>query len=64
NRQAAQLIQEASETANLRDFSDNLQHAREVALKLQDTFDAGDFEAAQRHALEVHVIARALFSED
>lgn len=64
NRQAAQLIQEASETANLRDFSANLQHAREVALKLQDTFDAGDFEAAQRHALEVYVIAGALLSED
>lgn len=60
SRFAAELAAELSKTAELRGFEANLAQAREAATLLQSAFDAGDFEAAQQHALEVHVIARSL----
>lgn len=41
----------------------NLEVARTLALRLQDSFDAGDFSTAKNYALEVHVILRGLETE-
>lgn len=49
----------ARETKN-RSMELNTREARDTALRLQETFDAGDFTSAKEAALEVHVITRDL----
>jgi hypothetical protein len=41
----------------------NFEMVRALALRLQDSFDAGDFPTAKVYALEVHVILKALETE-
>lgn len=55
---ATALVEKVSREAETRSLELNIREARQTALRLQDTFDAGDFASAQEAALEVHVITR------
>ena len=55
---ATALVEKVSEETETRSLELNIREARLMALRLQDTFDAGDFTSAQEAALEVHVITR------
>ena len=55
---ATALVEKVSEETETRSLELNIREARQTALHLQDTFDAGDFTSAQEAALEVHVITR------
>lgn len=55
---ATALVEKVSEETETRSLELNIREARQTALRLQDTFDAGDFASAQEAALEVHVITR------
>jgi hypothetical protein len=59
----ARLVEDFVTSAQLRSFDENVQHLKVAGLKLQDTFDEGDFPSAKVHALEVHVVARTLHRE-
>lgn len=55
---ATALVEKVSRETETRSLELNIREARQTALRLQDTFDAGDFTSAQEAALEVHVITR------
>ena len=51
-------IERVTEETKNRSMELNLREAQERALRLQESFDAGDFVGAKEAALEVHVITR------
>lgn len=54
------LLEEISRAAEARNNTDNLRAARELGLKLQERFDAGEFESAKTYALSLYATLLSL----
>jgi len=54
------VLEEETRAAESRDRTENLRVARELGQKLQERFDAGDFESAKSFAISLHATALTL----
>ena len=54
------IIERVAEETENRSMELNLREAQDRALRLEESFDAGDFVGAKEAALEVHMITRGI----